>query len=116
MATTILTKKELRTRRHNRVRARVSGTTERPRLAVFKSNRYISAQVIDDTKGTTVAASHGKAFGGPLSAQAVAVGKAVADAAKKAGVTAVVFDRGGYEYGGQIKLLADTARAEGLTF
>jgi large subunit ribosomal protein L18 len=116
MATTMLNKKELRDRRHNRVRAKVSGTAIRPRLAVFKSNRYISAQVIDDTKGVTVAAAHGRTTGGALSVQAAAVGKAVAAAAGKAGITTVVFDRGGYEYGGQIKLLADTAREAGLTF
>mgnify|MGYP001594672500 FL=1 len=116
MATTLLTKKGLRDRRHNRVRARISGTATRPRLAVFKSNRYISAQLIDDTKSITLGAAHGKAFGGALSAQAVAVGKAVAEAGKKAGIDTVVFDRGGYEYGGQIKLLADTAREAGLTF
>lgn len=116
MATTLLTKKGLRDRRHNRVRARVSGTATRPRLAVFKSNRYISAQVIDDVAGTTLAHAHGRATGGALSVQALAVGKAVAEAAKKAGITAVVFDRGGYEYGGQIKALADTARESGLTF
>ncbi|MEK7101163.1 MAG: 50S ribosomal protein L18 [Patescibacteria group bacterium] len=116
MATTLLTKKGLRDRRHKRVRARVSGTATRPRLAVFKSNRYISAQVIDDVAGATLAAAHGKAFGGALSAQAEAVGKAIVAASKKAGIDTVVFDRGGYEYGGQIKLLADTARAEGLTF
>jgi large subunit ribosomal protein L18 len=116
MATTLLTKKGLRDRRHNRVRARINGTATRPRLAVFKSNRYISAQVIDDVAGTTLAASHGRTFGGALSAQSVAVGKAVAEAAKKAGITTVVFDRGGYEYGGQIKALADTARESGLTF
>lgn len=116
MATTLLTKKGLRTRRHNRVRARINGTAIRPRLAVFKSNRYISAQVIDDVAGVTLAASHGRTFGGALSGQSVAVGKAVAEAAKKAGISTVVFDRGGYEYGGQIKALADTARESGLTF
>jgi len=116
MATTMLTKKGLRDRRHSRVRARISGTATRPRLAVFKSNRYISAQVIDDVAGTTLASAHGRTSGGALSVQAIAVGKAVAEAAKKAGITAVVFDRGGYEYGGQIKALADTARESGLTF
>ena len=116
MATTSLTKKELRDRRHNRVRARVSGTSTRPRLAVFKSNRYISAQLIDDTTATTLGAAHGKAIGGALSVQAAGVGAAVATAAKKAGVDTVVFDRGGYAYGGQIAVLADAARAGGLTF
>lgn len=112
----ILTNKELRDRRHNRVRARVSGTAERPRLAVFKSNKFISAQLIDDVAGKTVAAAHGNKFPGALSTQSVAVGKAIAEAGKKAGVSAVVFDRGGFAYGGQIKALADAARENGLTF
>lgn len=111
-----LTKKELRDRRHTRVRARVSGTSERPRLAVFKSNKFISAQLIDDAAGKTLAAAHGSAFPGSLSVQSVAVGKAIAEAAKAAGVSAVVFDRGGFAYGGQIKALADAAREYGLTF
>lgn len=110
------TTKELRTRRHARVRAKISGTEERPRLAVFKSNRFISVQAIDDVSGRTIAAANGREFGGSLSAQAVAVGKAIAERAKKAGATTVVFDRGGYSYGGQIKVLADTAREAGLTF
>jgi large subunit ribosomal protein L18 len=111
-----LTNKELRDRRHKRVRARISGTAARPRLAVFKSNRFVSAQLIDDEAGKTLAAAHGRSTKGPLSAQAVAVGKAIAEDAKKAGIGAVVFDRGGYEYGGQIKALADAAREAGLTF
>ncbi|MEK7080082.1 MAG: 50S ribosomal protein L18 [Patescibacteria group bacterium] len=116
MATTSLNKKELRDRRHNRVRARISGTAERPRLAVYKSNKFISAQLINDDNGTTVAAAHGRSVKGSLSIQAVGVGKAIAEAGKKAGVASVVFDRGGYEYGGQIKALADAAREGGLTF
>lgn len=113
---TMLTKKDLRDRRHKRVRARISGTKERPRLAVYKSNRFISVQLIDDEAQKTLAAAHGKTTGGPLSTQAVAVGKTIAAAAKKAGIATVVFDRGGYEYGGQIKALADAAREDGLTF
>jgi large subunit ribosomal protein L18 len=116
MATTALTKKGLRDRRHKRVRAKISGTAARPRLAVYKSNKYISAQLIDDEAGKTIGAAHGKAIGGALTAQAAGVGKAIAEAAKKAGVSAVVFDRGGYEFGGQVKLVADTARESGLTF
>lgn len=116
MATTKLTKKGLRDRRHARVRARISGTAVRPRLAVYKSNKFISAQLIDDEAQTTIAAAHGHSFPGSLSTQAVAVGKAIAEAAKGKGITTVVFDRGGYEYGGQIKALADTAREGGLTF
>lgn len=110
------TKKEQRARRHGRVRARISGTSTRPRLAVFKSNRFVSAQLIDDTAGTTVAAAHGRAFGGTQMAQAHSVGEAIAKTAQGAGITAIVFDRGGYRYTGQVKALADAARAAGLTF
>ena len=110
------TKKELRDRRHNRVRAKINGTAARPRLAVYKSNKFISAQVIDDEAEKTLAAAHGSKFPGSLSVQAAAVGKAVAEAAKPAGIDTVVFDRGGFEYGGQIKMVADAARENGLTF
>jgi len=116
MASTILSKKEQRDRRHRRVRAIISGTPERPRLAVYKSNRFISAQLIDDAAGRTIGQAHGRSFPGALSAQAVAVGAAIAASAKKLGVTTVVFDRGGYNYGGQVKALADAARDAGLTF
>lgn len=105
-----------RTRRHARVRAKIQGSAKRPRLAVFRSNRFISVQVIDDIKGATLATAHGREFGGSLGAQASAVGKAIAERAKKAGIDAVVFDRGGYAYAAQIKSLADAARAGGLTF
>lgn len=111
-----MTKLQSRTRRHARVRAKVKGTAERPRLAVFKSNRFISAQVIDDVAGRTVASAHGREFKGSLGVQAKAVGKAVAERAKKAGIETVVFDRGGYQYAAQIKGLADAAREGGLTF
>ncbi len=111
-----LTKSESRVRRHKRVRAKVSGTAERPRLAVYKSNTFISVQLIDDVAGKTLAAAHGREFKGSLGAQAAAVGKAIAERAKKAGVTTVVFDRGGYSYASQIKALADAAREGGLTF
>lgn len=105
-----------RVRRHKRIRSRVSGTAVRPRLAVFRSNRFISAQMIDDVAGKTLVSAHGREFKGSLSAQAGAVGKAIAERAKKVGIAAVVFDRGGYAYAAQIKALADAARAEGLTF
>lgn len=111
-----LTKKESRVRRHKRIRARVSGTDTRPRLAVFKSNRFISVQLIDDVKGTTLAQAHGRDFKGALGVQAPQVGKAIAESAKKLGITSVVFDRGGYAYAAQIKSLADAAREGGLTF
>jgi len=116
MATTHLTKKGLRDRRHKRVRAKIAGTAARPRLAVFKSNRFVSVQLIDDETQATIAEAHGRATGGPLSKQAVEVGKAIAEAAKKKGITTAVFDRGGYAYGGQVKALADAAREHGLTF
>ncbi|CAN5760450.1 MAG: ribosomal protein [Parcubacteria group bacterium] len=109
-------KKELRERRHTRIRATVSGTAERPRLAIFRSNRFVSAQVIDDVKGHTVASAHGREFPGAQTLQAAAVGKAVAERAKAAGVGAVVFDRGGYSYAAQVRKLADAAREGGLTF
>jgi large subunit ribosomal protein L18 len=107
---------ELRKRRHARVRAKIKGTAERPRLAVFRSNRFVSVQLIDDTKGATIAASHGREFKGSQSAQATSVGEAIAKKAKAAGISSVVFDRGGYRYGGQVKSLADAARAAGLAF
>ena len=110
------TKNELRERRHRRVRAIVKGTAERPRLAVYRSNRFVSAQLIDDTVGKTIAAAHGRAFTGSQSVQAKAVGAAIAEQAKTAGITTVVFDRAGYRYGGQVKTLADAAREGGLNF
>lgn len=107
-------KTQSRVRRHNRVRAVVSGTEARPRLAVFRSNKYISAQLIDDVKGHTVAQAHGKEFGGALMAQAEAVGKAIAERGKAKGVSKAVFDRGGFQYAGRVKKLADSAREGGL--
>ena len=110
------TTSELRKRRHARVRAQVKGTEARPRLAVFRSNRFVSAQLIDDTVGKTVAAAHGREFKGSQSVQAKEVGVAIAKKAKAAGITTIVFDRGGYRYAGQVKVLADAAREGGLTF
>ena len=110
------TKEDLRTRRRVRIRAKVAGTTERPRLSVFRSNRYISVQVIDDTTGKTLVAVHSREFKGTPSAQAKAVGEAIAKKAKVAGITSVVFDRGGYQYSGQVKVVAEAAREGGLTF
>ncbi len=111
-----LTKKESRTRRHARVRARISGTAKRPRLAFFRSNKFVSVQLIDDEAGKTLIAVHGREFPGSMGTQAKAIGKAVAERAKKAGITTVVFDRGGYSYAAQVKSLADTAREGGLIF
>ncbi|MCX6786905.1 MAG: 50S ribosomal protein L18 [Candidatus Kaiserbacteria bacterium] len=110
------TNSELRKRRHARVRSIIKGTAERPRLAVYRSNRFVSAQLIDDTAGKTIAAAHGREFKGPQSLQAKAVGEAIAKTAKAAGITSIVFDRAGYRYGGQIKTLADAAREGGLIF
>jgi large subunit ribosomal protein L18 len=110
------TKKELRDRRHARVRGKIQGTLERPRLAIYRSNRFVSAQIIDDTKGHTLAQAHGREFKGAQSLQAAAVGKAIAERAKTAGVSAIVFDRGGYSYAAQVKALAEAARLGGLNF
>jgi large subunit ribosomal protein L18 len=115
-----LTTREARLRRHRRVRGKVRGTAERPRLAVFRSNRGIFAQLVDDDSGKTVAAASWvglpKSFKGDKSEQASEVGKALAEAAKKAGVEAVVFDRGGYLFHGRVKALAESAREGGLSF
>ena len=113
----------LRRRRHARVRTKVSGTASRPRLAVHRTLRHISAQVIDDVSRRTLASAStteppvrdalGPSGGGNVSA-AVAVGRLVASRAKAAGVTTVVFDRGGFAYHGRVAALADAAREEGL--
>lgn len=110
-------KKTLRTRRHARIRARVIGTAERPRLAVFRSNRAIYAQLIDDTNGVTLASADSRKVNATGARErAAAVGNTIADAAKAKGVSAVVFDRGGFQYQGVIAALADGARAGGLNF
>ena len=112
-------KLELRRRRHNRVRRKVHGSAERPRLAVFRSNKHISAQLIDDDAGKTLAAATWqqlKKFKGSKTEQAAEVGKQLAANAKQAGVKRVVFDRGGYLYHGRVKALADAAREGGLEF
>lgn len=109
----------LREKRRRRIRGRVNGSAERPRLSVFRSNKRIYAQVIDDVRGHTLAAagSHeGDVTGLTKADAAAAVGKLVAERAKAAGVTKVVFDRGGYLYHGRVKALADGAREGGLEF
>ena len=115
-----VTTREARLRRHRRVRGRVSGSAERPRLVVFRSNRGVEAQLVDDLSGRTLAAASwlnlAKSFKGNKTEQAAAVGKLLAANAKKAGVERVVFDRGGYLYHGRVKALADAAREEGLKF
>jgi large subunit ribosomal protein L18 len=112
---------QLRARRHQRIRRKVSGTPERPRLAVFRSNRHIVAQVIDDVAGHTLASAstveaalRSEATGNV--AAAAAVGRLVATRAKEKGVDKVVFDRGGSKYHGRIAALADAAREAGLEF
>ena len=115
-----LTKRQARERRHRRIRGKIAGTAERPRLAVFRSNRGIFAQLIDDEAGKTLAGASwldlAKTFKGNKSEQAAEVGKALAKAAKAAGVETCVFDRGGYLYHGRVKALAEGAREGGLKF
>ena len=115
-----LTSREMRLRRHRRVRGKVRGTAERPRLVVFRSNRGIFAQLVDDDAGKTIAAASWlqlpASFKGDKSEQSAEVGKALAQAAKKAGVEGVVFDRGGYLFHGRVKALAEGAREGGLSF
>ncbi len=112
---------EIRGRIHRRIRHKVRGTKERPRLAVFRSLKHIYAQLIDDTEGRTlVAASSGEKNAGKASGGNVAgareIGKLIANRAKEHGIKQVVFDRGGYLYHGRVKALADAAREAGLEF
>ena len=116
---TVKTKGQSRLRRRRRVRAKVRGTAERPRLSVFRSNRGIQAQVIDDVAGRTLAAvnwTEDDLKSLKSMDQAKRAGELVAERAKAAGVEAVVFDRGGYRYHGRVKALAEAAREKGLTF
>ena len=122
-------KKKIRSRIHKRIRRKLSGTAARPRLAVFRSEAHIYAQVIDDVAGSTVVSAStvdridqgdkadkgGKTKGGNVAA-AKAIGKLVAERAKEKGIKSVVFDRGGYQYHGRVKALADAAREAGLEF
>jgi large subunit ribosomal protein L18 len=110
-----------RHKRHERIRLRLSGSPERPRLAVFRSNNHISAQVIDDTTGRTLAAASSlekelKAAGQKKTEEAKVVGRLVAQRARSAGIEQVVFDRAGFRYHGRVKSLADAAREAGLDF
>jgi len=114
----VATKPQQRQRRHRRVRAKIRGSAERPRIAVFRSNRGISAQLIDDDRGHTVAAATWteadlKAL--PRMEQAEKVGALLAERARAAGIERAVFDRGGYRYHGRVKALAEGAREGGLT-
>jgi large subunit ribosomal protein L18 len=115
-----LTVRQARERRHRRVRNKITGTAERPRLTVHRSNRGIEAQLIDDVDGRTLASANhlelAKSFKGTKIEQAAEVGKLLAASAKKAGIETVVFDRGGYLYHGRVKALADGAREGGLRF
>ena len=106
-------------RRHRRVRSRVTGTRERPRLAVFRSLKHIYAQLIDDSAGATLAAASTLEAGienASKSRQAGSVGKAIAERAKGLSIGQVVFDRGGFAFAGRVKAVADAARADGLEF
>lgn len=113
-----ITKQQNRSLRHNRVRAKISGTASRPRLSVFRSSTHVYAQVIDDAKGHTIAAASTK----EVKTKAVKVdksaevGKMIAAKAQEKGIKQVVFDRGGYRYQGRVKALAEAARAGGLEF
>ena len=106
-----------RTARHNRIRAKVKGTAERPRLAVFRSNQYLYARLINDDEAKTIAAADSrKATGKTPQERAEVVAKSIAEQAKKAKIEAVVFDRGGFPYKGTISAFAEAARAAGLKF
>jgi large subunit ribosomal protein L18 len=112
--------RKLRVVRHRRVRNKVNGTPQRPRLCVFRSHKGIYAQVIDDVQGHTLAYASSQELNtndaAPKTAASAAVGKLVAERAMSAGVTTVVFDRGGYQFHGRVKALADAAREGGLVF
>jgi large subunit ribosomal protein L18 len=113
----VVTKRDARLRRHRRVRGKISGTAERPRLVVFRSNRGIFAQLVDDDSGRTLAAARWTALAGKAAnktEQAHEVGKALAASAKKAGIERAVFDRAGYLFHGRVKALAEGAREGGL--
>ena len=115
-----INKSEIRERIHIRIRKKLTGTTERPRLAIFRSTAHIYAQIIDDAKGVTVVSASsiegGKVRAGGNVAAATEIGKRVAERAKEQGIKRVVFDRGGYQYHGRVKALADAAREAGLEF
>ncbi len=116
---TVISKPAKRLKRRRRVRAKVSGTPERPRISVFRSNRGMAAQLVDDVNGRTLAAASWTEDGVrdlPKMEQATRVGALLAERAKAAGIDAAVFDRGGYQYHGRVKALADGAREGGLAF
>ncbi|MEQ1561297.1 MAG: 50S ribosomal protein L18 [Nitrospira sp.] len=111
-------KKAKRTRRHAKIRTQISGTAVKPRLAIFKSNKYISAQIIDDVKAVTLASAHSKDVKGKktMAERSALVGQAIAEKALEKKIKTVVFDRGGFIYTGCVKALADGARSAGLEF
>ena len=109
-------KKEARKRVRFSIRKKVSGTSERPRLAVFRSNKEIYAQLIDDVSNVTLTSASSADSKGTKTEQASSVGKLIADNALKAGISSVVFDRGGFLYHGRVKALAESAREGGLKF
>lgn len=103
--------------RRNRIRSKVSGISDKPRLSIFKSNKFIYAQLIDDESGKTLAEASGKTLKvSKKSDQAIAVGTEIAKRAKEKGITKIVFDRGGYVYTGRVRVLAEAAREGGLKF
>ena len=110
------TRAGLRTRRHIRVRAKVAGTSDRPRLVVFRSLKHMSAQLVDDVLKRTLMTVTDAGLTGKKTEKSVEVGKRVAEKAKAAGITSVVFDRAGYQYHGRVKAVADGAREGGLEF
>lgn len=121
MASTKQTARAARQRRHGRVRQRIAGTAERPRLAVFRSNKHIYAQVIDDQSGNTLLSASDieeavRGQGGTKTDVASQVGALVGQRASAAGIDEVVFDRGGFRFAGRVRALADAARKEGLAF
>ncbi len=114
---TLNAKLEKRTRRHTKIRAKVSGTSHMPRLSVYKSNKYISVQLIDDDKAQTLASVHSREVKGKnMMEKAMLVGESIAEKAKAKKIKEVVFDRGGFIYTGNVKAVADGARKGGLKF
>ncbi|MCB9805699.1 50S ribosomal protein L18 [Candidatus Nomurabacteria bacterium] len=112
-----ISKSEKRIKRHNRIRARVHGTASRPRLAVFRSNKYLYVQAINDDEGVTIASANSQTSKAKTSKEkASETGKSVAEALKAKKIDSVVFDRGGFLYAGSVKALADAAREAGLKF
>jgi large subunit ribosomal protein L18 len=110
------TRAGLRTRRHVRVRAKVKGTEERPRLVVFRSDKHIYAQLVNDVVQRTIVTVTDSGLTGKKTEKSVEVGKRIAEKAKAAGISKVVFDRAGYQYHGRVKAVADGAREGGLEF